>query len=86
MPELSFGSHMFQDLVEADIFYGAIFGDEKTLQFHPKLFEDCEELFESICPDRAHLKNMIKVYDLGDKKIKLWVDAPGNRAVCGQKE
>lgn len=28
MPELSFGSHMFQDLVEADIFYGAIFGNE----------------------------------------------------------
>ena len=29
-PELSYGSHMFQDLVEAEIFYGAIWNNEKT--------------------------------------------------------
>ena len=32
-PELSYGSHMFQDLVEADIFYTAVFANEKTIRF-----------------------------------------------------
>ena len=32
MPELSFGSHMFQDLVEADIFYAAIYAEQKGLE------------------------------------------------------
>ena len=31
MPELSFGSHMFQDLVEAEIYYGALFENEKKI-------------------------------------------------------
>lgn len=30
MPELSYGSHMFQDLVEAEIIYGAIWNDKKN--------------------------------------------------------
>ncbi len=31
MPELSFGTHFFQDLVETNIFYIALFPDKKTL-------------------------------------------------------
>lgn len=31
MPELSYGSHIFQDLVEADILYGAVFENARTL-------------------------------------------------------
>ena len=33
MPELSYGSHMFQDLVEAEIFYTALFDTPKTRIF-----------------------------------------------------
>ena len=31
MPELSYGSHMFQDLVEAWILYGAVYNDQRNL-------------------------------------------------------
>lgn len=37
MPELSYGSHIFQDLVEADILYGAVFDNEKTITYQPDL-------------------------------------------------
>lgn len=83
MPELSFGSHMFQDLVEADIFYGAIYGNEKTLCFNPEFAAHLPELFSRICPKREVLAGMIRVYDLTGQNIGLWVDAPHNRAVCG---
>ena len=40
MPELSYGSHMFQDLVEAEIFYGAGWNNEETICYRPDLFAD----------------------------------------------
>ena len=35
-PELSYGSHIFQDLVEAEILYTAVFNNQKTVHFHPE--------------------------------------------------
>lgn len=34
--ELSYGNHMFQDLVEADVYYGAINENSKTRIYNPK--------------------------------------------------
>ena len=34
-PELSFGSHFFQDLVESGIFYAAVHGGSEEGEFHP---------------------------------------------------
>jgi hypothetical protein len=39
MPELSFGTHFFQDLVEADIFYVAIFPDSPGCIFNRAWFD-----------------------------------------------
>ena len=36
-PELSYGSHIFQDLVEAQILYTAVFPGERTIHFWPEL-------------------------------------------------
>jgi hypothetical protein len=35
-PELSYGSHFFQDLVEAGIGYTAVFEDAHTVSYHPE--------------------------------------------------
>lgn len=84
MPELSFGSHMFQDLVEADIFYGAIFQNEKTLVYNPGSLQNYTNIFPEICPDSPALHSMIKVYDVRDQDMYLWHDSPGSRALCGR--
>ena len=36
VPELSFGSHFFQDIVESDIFYAAVFDGEPGVLFNPE--------------------------------------------------
>jgi hypothetical protein len=36
VPELSFGSHFFQDIVESDIFYAAVFDGEPGIVFCPE--------------------------------------------------
>ena len=34
MPELSYGSHFFQDLVESGVFYGAVFDGDQDVIFN----------------------------------------------------
>jgi hypothetical protein len=85
MPELSYGSHIFQDLVEAEILYGAIYNNKKTLIYHPELFGDKENIFASICPEYPQLADMIRVCEVND--LYYGLDALENHAVCGiQKE
>ena len=83
MPELSYGSHMFQDLVEAEIIYGAIYNNEKTLEYHPELLGEQKDLFAEICPEYPELQGMIQVRETGG--LTYWLDAVSNRAVCGQE-
>ena len=47
-PELSYGSHIFQDLVEAQILYMAVFPGEKTLSFRPDLLLQAENCVSGI--------------------------------------
>ena len=46
MPELSFGSHMFQDLVEAEIYYGALFENDKKIEFNRDMIYDYSNVAE----------------------------------------
>lgn len=81
MPELSYGSHMFQDLVEAEIIYGAIFNNARTIKYEPELFHKVPNLFEQICPGYLELKQMIQVLEVED--VYYWLDAVSNHAICG---
>ena len=51
MPELSYGSHMFQDMVEAEMSYSAIWDDPKTLAYEPALLDALPDHFSDICPE-----------------------------------
>ena len=82
MPELSYGSHMFQDLVEAEIIYGAIFNNEKTLIYEPELFQNIPDLFSEICPEYPEMKQMIQVREV--EEVYYWVDAVTNHGICGK--
>lgn len=81
MPELSYGSHMFQDLVEAEIVYGAIWNDRKTIAYHPELLTEYEDVFAKICPEYPELDGMIRVAEV--EKMSCSVDAVSNHAICG---
>ena len=84
MPELSYGSHMFQDLVEAEMIYGAIWNNKKTISYHPNLFQNIPDLFEKICPEHPELKGMIQVREV--KNLCCWLDAVSNREICGVEQ
>ena len=61
MPELSYGSHMFQDLVEAEIFYTALFDTPKTRIFNRTVFHDMPNILTEILPDCKEYEDIVKV-------------------------
>ena len=72
-PELSYGSHMFQDLVEADILYTAVFANEKTIRFEPELLSGTQDI-SSEFDEEGSLDGIVKVYDVSGCDCRLYHD------------
>ncbi|WP_029324226.1 PEP/pyruvate-binding domain-containing protein [Butyrivibrio sp. AE3004] len=79
-PELSYGSHIFQDLVEADILYTAVFANEKTKIFRPEKLAEYKNITEEFLDDEAN-NGIVNVYDLKESECILYYDLKDNRLV-----
>ncbi len=75
-PELSYGSHIFQDLVEAEIFYTAVFHDEKTIHFSPEKLADSPDIVGEF-GFGEELADIVHVYDVSEKNCEVYVDLVG---------
>ena len=79
-PELSYGSHMFQDLVEANIFYGALFEDARTMCFEPEVLRGFD--FFAVGSDDPDLQNIVFVARPSGQDLKLFHDSLSNETLC----
>lgn len=66
-PELSYGSHFFQDLVESQIFYAALYRGEEGCLFNDGLFRSMPDRYSAFAPPDDGLAQVISVYDLGPR-------------------
>jgi hypothetical protein len=82
MPELSFGTHFFQDLVETEIFYAALFPEKKGVIFNEGLLLSQKNLFEKVMPEFAKYKDVIGVYDIGEKNLSIMSDVLSQKVIC----
>lgn len=77
-PELSYGSHFFQDLVEARIGYTAAFENEKTKVFQPELLAKGRDVTTEFLPPEkernAGAASCVSVYDLAGTGLVLYLD------------
>ena len=73
MPELSYGSHFFQDLVEAGILYSAVFKDATTLAFCAERFKTSENVLAEFT-GLEELKEIVYVINTEDSGITLYYD------------
>jgi len=64
VPILSFGTHFFQDLVEADIMYIPLYPDQPGVIFRESFFRCSENILPQILPEYAYLSNVVKVIDV----------------------
>ena len=79
-PELSYGSHIFQDLVEAQILYTAVFHDEKTIHFHPEKLEGSPDVIGEFAPE-DDLSDIVHVYDVSARGCKVYNDVANGHLV-----
>jgi hypothetical protein len=60
-PELSYGSHFFQDLVEADIFYVAVFNGQKDVIYHPERLLQYTNRLSELLPEEMLMEKVIYI-------------------------
>ncbi len=72
-PELSYGSHIFQDLVEARILYMAVFPGNKTLCFRPELLRLAPNRISEI-PGGAERQDAVCLADVSGRNCELYHD------------
>jgi hypothetical protein len=63
-PDVSFGTHFFQDLVEAEIRYLPLYPDEDDVVFNEMFLTRTPSLLEELVPEFAALRDTVRVIDL----------------------
>ena len=64
IPDLSFGTHFFQDLVEASIRYLPLYPDDEGILFNEAFFTGSENILGDLLPEYASLSDTIRVIDV----------------------
>jgi len=64
VPDLSFGTHFFQDLVEAKIHYLALYPDEEGNLFNEEFFQKSPNALLHFLPDCTRIERCVRVIDL----------------------
>lgn len=82
MPELSYGSHIFQDLVEEEILYTAVFENEKTIVFAPEKIRQLKNCLTDFYPEGENLTNIIGIYSVTDRDSYIYHDMKEEHLLC----
>ena len=64
IPELSFGTHFFQDLVESNIRYLPLYPDNREIIFNTRFLNHSKNLLAELLPEYADLEEVIKLIDV----------------------
>ena len=82
IPDLSFGTHFFQDMVEMDIFYMAIYPEKKEVIFNTALMKKQPNILTDLMPNDARFAKVVHVYDVRAKDLRLLSDIVTQKMIC----
>jgi len=81
MPEISFGSHFFQDIVESGIFYAAIFEGEEGVLLRPERVLNRQNLLGDILPGEKEWERAVHLAQTPG--LTLFSDITSQKLLCG---
>jgi hypothetical protein len=85
VPDLSFGTHFFQDLVEANIRYLPLYPDDVGIGFNEEFFLKTKNSLPEMLPDYSHQQDTVRVIDIaantGGLILKVLMNADLDEAV-----
>ena len=64
VPDLSFGTHFFQDLVEASIKYIPLYPDDAKITFNEMFLKNSNNILKELLPEFDYLSDTVKVIDV----------------------
>ena len=86
VPEVSYGTHFFLDLVEAQIIYLPVYPSDPEAEFNRDLFERLPNVLTDLLPDAERFREIVRVFDLpaatGGRFARVVADPQSQRAVC----
>lgn len=80
MPELSFGSHFFQDIVESGIFYVALFVGQDDVAYNPEHVLCAENLLADLILEQAEWAQVLHVSK--HSTLMLYSDIATQKVLC----
>ena len=85
-PEVSYGTHFFQDLVEAEILYLPVYPDDDSTDFNTEFFTGSPNILKDLLPELSNLEEVMHVIDVkavtGGSTAKVVADPRNRRAIC----
>jgi hypothetical protein len=85
VPDVSFGTHFFQDLVESGIRYLPLFPGEPAVVFNDAFLHDAPNVLGELLPEAAHLGSAIHVIDVprttGGLVLRVLMNAEAEQAI-----
>jgi hypothetical protein len=86
VPDVSLGTHFFNDLVEMNMLYLAVSPDKKGHGLNPDLLATLPNSLADLLPESAHLAHVLRVIDGGNLgetlRIHLHADSFKQKAMC----
>jgi hypothetical protein len=86
IPDVSLGTHFFNDLVETDILYVAVYPERDGYIFNEAFLENAPSVLTALLPSAASFQEVLRVIDFeytdAKKRILLSADAVAQEGVC----
>jgi hypothetical protein len=86
LPEFSYGTHFFLDLVEAGIIYMPVYPNDPEADFNNDFFDNSPNILLSLLPDSLKFTGVIRIIDLpattGGRHAKVVADPRKQKAIC----
>ncbi len=86
VPEVSFGTHFFQDLVESEIYHLPLYPDRPKVIFNQDFFKHSPSALPELVPDHADRPGPVRVIHVpsvtGGQHLKVLMDGVDERALA----
>jgi hypothetical protein len=84
-PEVSYGTHFFQDLVEAEIYPLALYPDQGDIVFNWRFLRRSPSVLAHLVPEQARYAEYVRAIDVpavaGGRLLEVIMDGESNRAL-----
>ena len=82
VPDLSFGTHFFHDLVETGIVYLAVYPEDPMVACDLDWIRSRPNLLASLAPESERFAPVVRVADTTGDRLTIWSDVEHRTVIC----